>query len=141
VRAASLHDTRPPKKERDETPHPTAHPARARFRGARRRHRSGERDSGRPAAGRAVSTISTKHGQLIAVALPSAPARSGLVWRIARRYDSRVVREVSEANVGRNVVVVFKVVGTGRTSIVFAQTRGDASSKAVAAITHNVRAS
>jgi hypothetical protein len=88
-----------------------------------------------------VSTISTKHGQLIAVALPSAPARSGLVWRIARRYDSRVVREVSEANVGRNVVVVFKVVGAGRTSIVFAQTRGEASSKAVAAITHNVRAS
>jgi hypothetical protein len=88
-----------------------------------------------------VSTITTKRGQLIAVALPSAPASSGLVWRIARRYDSHVVREVSEANVGRNVVVVFKIVGAGRTSIVFAQTRGDASSKAVASSTHKVRAS
>jgi hypothetical protein len=88
-----------------------------------------------------VSTISTKHGQLIAVALPSAPPRSGLVWRVARRYDPAVVREISEANIGRNVIVVFKVVGAGRTAIVFAQTRGDASPKALASITHNVRAS
>jgi len=88
-----------------------------------------------------VSTIKTKDGQLVAVALPNPPSRSGLVWRVARRYNPAVVRQVSEANVGRNVVVVFKVVGAGRTSIVFAQTRGDASSKALAAITHNVRAS
>ena len=88
-----------------------------------------------------VSTISTEQGQLIAVALPSAPARSGLVWRIARRFDARVVRQVSEANVGRTVVVVFRVVGAGRASIVFAQTRGDTSPKALASITQKVRAS
>ena len=88
-----------------------------------------------------VATINTQDGQLIAVALPQAPRSSGLVWRIARRYDPRVVQQTSEANVGRNVIVVFKVVGAGRTSIVFAQTRGDASPKAVASMTHKVRAS
>jgi len=88
-----------------------------------------------------VTTISTKHGQLIAVALPRPSGGSRYVWRIARRFDDHVVREVSEANVGANIVVVFKVVGPGRTSIVFAQTRGDSSSKAVAAVTHKVRAS
>jgi hypothetical protein len=88
-----------------------------------------------------VSTTTTQRGQLIAVALPSASRESGRVWRIARRYDARVVQQVSEANVGRSVVVVFKVVGAGRTSIVFAQTRGDASRKALASMTHKVRAS
>ena len=88
-----------------------------------------------------VSMISTKQGQLVAVALPRPPARTGLVWRIARRYDARVVRQVAESDVGSNVVVVFKVVGRGRTSIVFAKTRGDTSPKAEAAVTNIVRAS
>src|SRR4051812_46783997 len=43
-----------------------------------------------------VSTVTTSPNQLVAVALPHAPAKSGLVWRLARRYDSRLVREVSE---------------------------------------------
>lgn len=88
-----------------------------------------------------VSTISTKPGQLVAVALPHAASSSGLVWRIARRYDSTVVREVSEADIGANVVVVFRVVGKGSTSVVFALTRGDASSKAVKSSTHRIRSS
>jgi hypothetical protein len=87
-----------------------------------------------------VSTITTKPGQLVAVALPHARAGSGLVWRIARGYDPRVVREVSEADAGANVVVVFKVVGRGKTSIVFAQTRGDASPKALKSSTYRIHA-
>ena len=86
-----------------------------------------------------VTTTATSPGQLVAVALPHARSGSGLVWRIARRYDSRVVRQVSEADVGANVVLVFNVVGRGRTSIVFALTRGDASTKAVKAVTHKIR--
>jgi len=85
-----------------------------------------------------VTTVKTSPNQLVAVALPKAGASTGLVWRIARRYDSTVVREVSEADVGANVVVVFKVVGRGSTSIVFALTRGDTSSKAVKAVTHRI---
>jgi hypothetical protein len=86
-----------------------------------------------------VTTTTTKPGQLVAVALPHALAGSGLVWRIARRYDSTVVRQLSEADVGANVVLVFKVVGKGRTSLVFALTRGDGSPKAVKAATHRIR--
>ena len=85
-----------------------------------------------------VSTTTTTPGQLVAVALPHASAASGLVWRIARRFDSAVIRQVSEADVGNSVVLVFKVVGTGDTSLVFALTRGDSSSKAVKAVTHRV---
>ena len=86
-----------------------------------------------------VTTTTTKPGLLVAVALPHASSASGLVWRIARRYDSRVVQQVSEADVGASVVLVFKVVGRGQTSIVFAQTRGDTSSKAVKSATHKIR--
>jgi len=85
-----------------------------------------------------VTSVTTSPNQLVAVALPHAPESTGLVWRIARRYDSNVVRETSEADVGANVVVVFKVVGRGKTSIVFALTRGDTSSKAVKSATHNI---
>jgi hypothetical protein len=86
-----------------------------------------------------VSTITTTPNQLVAVALPHPPRRSGLVWRLARRYDSHIVRQVSEADVGANVVVVFKVVGGGNTSLVFALTRGDASSRAVTSATYRIR--
>jgi hypothetical protein len=86
-----------------------------------------------------VSSITTTPGQLVAVALPRASEQSGLVWRIARRFDSNVVRQISEADVGANVVLVFKVVGRGKTSLVFALTHGDTSAKAVKAVTHAIR--
>jgi hypothetical protein len=85
-----------------------------------------------------VSSTTTKPGLLVAVALPRARQSSGLVWRLARRYNAGVVRQVSEADVGGSVVVVFKVVGRGDTSLVFALTRGDASAKAVKSATHKV---
>jgi hypothetical protein len=76
-----------------------------------------------------VSTTTTRPGLLLAVALPHARRGSGLRWRLARRYDPRVVRQVSEADVGPTVVLVFKVVGHGDTALVFALTPGDASPK------------
>jgi hypothetical protein len=85
-----------------------------------------------------VSTITTTPNQLVAIALPHAPKTSGLVWRLARRYDSGVARQISEADVDANVVVVFKVLSRGRTSLVFALTRGDTSSKAVKSATHKI---
>jgi hypothetical protein len=60
------------------------------------------------------------------------------VWRIARPYDSGVLRQVSEAVVGPRVVLVFRVVGRGDTSLVFALTRGDTSGKAIKALTHKI---
>lgn len=85
-----------------------------------------------------TTTTTTKPGLLVAVALPQAARTSGLVWRLARRYDSRIVRQISEADVHGTVVVVFKVVGRGDTSLVFALTRGDASPNAVRAATHKI---
>ena len=86
----------------------------------------------------AVSTITTGPNQLVAVALPHASKKSGLVWRLARRYDSGVVRQISEADVDTSVVLVFKVLSRGKTSLVFALTRGDTSSKAVKSATHKI---
>jgi hypothetical protein len=87
-----------------------------------------------------VSTVGTKKGELVAIALPHAAASSGRVWRLARAYNSRVVRQVSEADVGDSVVVVYKAVGVGRTSIVFALTRGE-TAKAFKARTYALRVS
>jgi hypothetical protein len=85
-----------------------------------------------------ISMITTGPNQLVAVALPHASKTSGLTWRLARRYDSSVVRQISEADVDTTVVLVFKVIGRGKTSLVFALTRGDTSSKAVKAATHTI---
>jgi hypothetical protein len=87
-----------------------------------------------------VSRITTGPNQLVALALPRASKKSGLTWRLARRYDSSVVRQIAEADVDANVVLVFKVVGRGKTSLVFALTRGDTSSRAVKAATQTILA-
>jgi hypothetical protein len=73
----------------------------------------------------AVATVSVKKGELVSVALPSAAASSGLVWRLARALNDKVVTEVTEGNLGRSVVIVFKAVGPGKASIVYALTRGE----------------
>jgi hypothetical protein len=70
-----------------------------------------------------TSTIQTQKGQLIAVALPERSG--GRVWRIARAFDSSVLQQVSEANVGRSVVLVFKATGSGKATISFGLTRGE----------------
>jgi len=80
------------------------------------------------------SSIVTQKGQLVSVALPH---RTGKSWRIARPFDAKVVREVGEADVGSNVVVVFRAAGRGKTKIVYALTRGEAST-ATASATYSI---
>jgi hypothetical protein len=87
----------------------------------------------------AVTSVTTTRGSLVSVALPSARPATGLVWRIARPLDARRVRQVGEADVGRAVVLVFRAVGAGRTSIVLAQTRGETSTRAVRAVRYDLR--
>jgi hypothetical protein len=67
--------------------------------------------------------ITAPRGQLVALALPAAA--SGRVWRVARPYDARVLRQVSEANVGANVVVVYRTVKRGTTTVTYGLTRGE----------------
>jgi len=70
-----------------------------------------------------TSTIQTQKGELVAVALPSRSG--GKVWRVARAFDSKVLQQVSEANVGSSVALVFKAKGSGSTALVFALTKGE----------------
>lgn len=71
-----------------------------------------------------VAKLQTSVGQLFAVALPGN-ADQALGWRIARPYDTRVVRGVDEADVGANVVVTYRAVGPGTTRVVYALTRNE----------------
>ena len=82
------------------------------------------------------ATITTKKGELVAVALPHRSG--GLVWRIARAFDGTKLRQVSEADVGPNVVLVFKAVRAGKVTVVVALTRGERTT-ALAARTFEVR--
>jgi hypothetical protein len=70
-----------------------------------------------------TTTISTKPGQLVAFALPVK--RSGLVWRVARPVPPTVLRQVSEARVGRSVVLVFRAGRAGTATVSFGLTRGE----------------
>lgn len=70
-----------------------------------------------------VTTIRTSAGSLVAVALPHRA--NGLSWRLARRVDPKVLVEVSEADVGKDVVVVYRAVGTGRAQVAYGLTRGE----------------
>jgi hypothetical protein len=72
-----------------------------------------------------TSTIHVQKGELVAVALPDRAG--GRVWRIARSFDSTVVREVSEANVGKSVVLVFRTFKKGSATLKFGLTRGERS--------------
>jgi predicted secreted protein len=85
------------------------------------------------------SSIASERGTLVAIALPRQKPSTGLVWRLARRVDPSVLRQVSEGEVGSSVVVVFRAVHTGSARVVFALTRGDSSSRALRSRTYTVR--
>jgi len=80
-------------------------------------------------------TVSVAHGGLVSVALPARAA--GLEWRLARPFDGKIVREVGEADVGANVVVVFAAMQPGNTTLVYALTKGE-TPKAYKAIEYKV---
>ncbi|MES1246382.1 MAG: hypothetical protein ABUS54_01760 [Actinomycetota bacterium] len=81
-----------------------------------------------------LSTIKTKAGELVSIALPK---KAALSWRLAQNTNTKVVREVGEADVGSNVVIVFKALAAGRAKIVYAQTKGE-SSTATASKTYSI---
>ena len=72
-----------------------------------------------------TTRIEAPHASFVTVSVPS-PTESGRVWRVAR-YDSKVVRQVSERFVGDVLVVVFETVEPGTTTIVLAETRGESA--------------
>jgi len=86
-----------------------------------------------------VTSIETARGALVAVALPRQNPSTALVWRVARRVDARVLKQVSEADVGSSVVLVFRATGKGKATIRLGLTRGDSSGKALRSATYQVQ--
>ena len=76
-----------------------------------------------------IINIEAPSGELVAIALPHRSA--GRVWPIARLYDGKVLRDVSQADVGSSVVLVFRAGGAGSTTVALALTKGDVSTKAL----------
>jgi hypothetical protein len=70
-----------------------------------------------------TAKISTKRGELVAVALPHGA--NGRVWRQKGIVNPKVLTQVSEADVGANVVIVFKAVGAGNATIAYGLTKGE----------------
>jgi hypothetical protein len=83
-----------------------------------------------------VTTIRTQPGALVAIALPHRSG--GLAWRLAGSLPPGVV-EVSEANVGADVVVVYRTKGTGTATLAYGLTR-DESTGARASLTFKITA-
>ena len=69
------------------------------------------------------SMIQTTVGELVSVALPHRAG--GRVWRLARTVNGKILREVSEADVGPQVVLVYKATGPGAATLSFGLTRGE----------------
>jgi hypothetical protein len=82
-----------------------------------------------------VTALTTTRGSLFSIALPVR--NGGYVWRIARAYNHRVVGQVGEGDIGPTIVLVFRAVGRGRTSIVVAETKGE-TAKAYRAVRYEV---
>jgi hypothetical protein len=70
-----------------------------------------------------TSNIVTTRGELVAIALPHRS--NGRAWRIVQIGNAGVLRQVSEADVGTNVVLVFSAAKSGTSNVVVALTRGE----------------
>jgi hypothetical protein len=79
-----------------------------------------------------VTTVSATAGSYVSLVLPKGA--QGRSWRQARPFDQGVAREVSEGDVGKYVVIVFRTVRPGTTKVLYGLTRGE-TKKAFASAT------
>ena len=70
-----------------------------------------------------VTKIQVQHGQLFAIVL-ARPA-AGLTWRGARLSDATVARPLDEGELKGNIVFVYRAGHTGKTTVVYALTKGE----------------
>jgi hypothetical protein len=70
-----------------------------------------------------VTTITTPSQEYVSVALNRG--QSGLVWRVARSWNTRVVVQTAESNLGDLTVYVFRTIEPGTTTLRFALTNDD----------------
>ena len=82
-----------------------------------------------------VQTVKRSPGRTFTVTLPRPGV--GRSWRVARSYDSRVVREVGEGRKSSGAVwASYRAIAPGTTRVVYALTRGETS---VAYASHTFR--
>ncbi|MEI8104890.1 MAG: hypothetical protein WCH31_03480 [Actinomycetes bacterium] len=84
-----------------------------------------------------VVVMRVPKGNLFSVALASRSTSTGLVWRGAHPVNNKVAVPLWEADVGQSVVLVYRAVGLGTTTIVYGLTRGE-TYKAYAAVRYRV---
>jgi hypothetical protein len=94
-------------------------------------------NAGAPPVGKLTEAkVITQHaprGSLVSLALPKS--RGGAVWRVARTYDGHVATEVEEHTLRSSVVIVFRAVASGHTTITYALTPSATSPRALRAVT------
>jgi hypothetical protein len=84
-----------------------------------------------------LTTVDTAKGTLVALALPGQSPSSGLVWRLARTVNGSVLRQKSERDVGRDVVLVYRTVGRGTATVAYGLTKGE-TKKAYKSVTYKI---
>jgi len=70
-----------------------------------------------------VTSIEVHHGQLFALVVPRPPR--GFTWRGARISDAIVARPLDEGELRGNVVFVYRAGHAGKTTVVYALTKGE----------------
>jgi predicted secreted protein len=73
-----------------------------------------------------VKALSVRARTTFVVSLPK-PAVPGRVWRLARPYEPTVVSGLREGETPGTVWLRFRAVAHGKTSLIFALTRGERS--------------
>ena len=71
-----------------------------------------------------TKAVSVKPNKTFVISLPKSKD-AALVWRAGRNYDGAVVRELGEGETKTSVWLRFQSLGAGKTSLVFALTRGE----------------
>jgi alkylation response protein AidB-like acyl-CoA dehydrogenase len=70
-----------------------------------------------------LTRIHVQHGLLFALVLPRPAA--GLTWRGARLSDATIARPLDEGELNGNIVFVYRAGHAGRTTVVYALTKGE----------------
>src|SRR3954453_7103106 len=84
-----------------------------------------------------VASIAAQRGDMVAVALPQRSG--GRVWRVARPINDNILHQLSEANVGASVVIVFRAHNAGATTVSVALTKSDTATTALGSRRFRVR--
>ena len=70
-----------------------------------------------------VTSIQVQHGQLFALVLPKPG--SGYTWRGAKNTNVKVAKPLDEGELNGNIVLVYKALKAGKTTIAYGLTKGE----------------